>query len=31
MACRGRHIDFVNDKTEWKGTDIVFKIARKNG
>jgi hypothetical protein len=23
------HINFVNDKTEWKGTDIVFEIARK--
>lgn len=24
-------IDFVKDKTEWNGTDIVFKITRKNG
>ncbi len=23
------HINFVADKTEWKGTDIVFEIARK--
>jgi hypothetical protein len=23
------HIDFVNDKTEWNGTDIIFEIARK--
>jgi hypothetical protein len=22
-------LDFVRDKTEWNGTDIVFKIARK--
>ena len=22
------HIAFVDDKTEWKGTDIVFEIAR---
>jgi uncharacterized protein YndB with AHSA1/START domain len=25
------HINFVDDKSEWKGTDIVFDIARKNG
>jgi len=24
-------INFVEDKTEWKGTDIVFEIARKDG
>jgi hypothetical protein len=23
------HVSFVNDKTEWKGTDVVFEIARK--
>jgi hypothetical protein len=23
------YLDFVNDKTEWKDTDIVFEIARK--
>ncbi len=23
------HINFVKDKTEWKGTDIVFEITRK--
>lgn len=23
------HIDFVHDKSEWDGTDIVFEIARK--
>jgi hypothetical protein len=23
------HINFVNNKTEWKGTDIVFEISRK--
>ena len=22
-------IDFVNDKTEWNGTDIIFEITRK--
>src|SRR5690348_16869257 len=25
------HIAFVKDKTEWKGTDIVFEITRKDG
>ncbi len=25
------HIGFVEDKTEWKGTDIVFELATKNG
>ena len=25
------HIDFVKDKAEWNGTDIVFEIARKHG
>ena len=25
------HIGFVDDKTEWKGTDIVFEIAKKDG
>jgi hypothetical protein len=25
------HIGFVDDKTEWKGTDIVFEIGRKDG
>jgi hypothetical protein len=25
------HINFVKDKTEWNGTDIVFEIARKGG
>ena len=24
-------INFVDDKSEWKGTDVVFDIARKNG
>jgi hypothetical protein len=24
------HINFVKDKTEWKGTDIVFEITRKD-
>jgi UPF0288 family protein (methanogenesis marker protein 3) len=23
------HINFVKDKTEWEGTDVVFEIARK--
>jgi hypothetical protein len=26
-----RHTDFVKDRTEWKGTDIVFEIIEKNG
>jgi len=25
------HINFVNDRTEWNGTDIVFEIARTQG
>jgi hypothetical protein len=25
------HIDFVEDKAEWKGTEIVFEITRKEG
>ena len=25
------HINFVKDKTEWKGTDVVFEIAKKDG
>jgi hypothetical protein len=25
------HINFVKDKTEWNGTDIVFEITRKGG
>lgn len=25
------HIGFVKDKTEWKDTDIVFEITRKDG
>ncbi len=25
------HIGFVEDKTEWQGTDIVFEVAKKNG
>ena len=25
------HINFVKDRTEWNGTDIVFEIARKKG
>jgi hypothetical protein len=24
-------INFVKDKTEWKGTDVVFEITRKDG
>jgi uncharacterized protein YndB with AHSA1/START domain len=25
------HIDFVEDKTEWNGTQVVFEITRKGG
>ena len=25
------HINFVKDKNEWNGTDIVFEIAKKGG
>jgi hypothetical protein len=25
------HINFVKDRTEWNGTDIVFEIIRKQG
>jgi hypothetical protein len=25
------HINFVKDRTEWNGTDIVFEINRKQG
>jgi hypothetical protein len=25
------HINFVKDKTEWKGTNIVFEITKKGG
>ena len=25
------YIDFVNDKTEWNGTDVIFEITRKGG
>ena len=24
-------IDFVKDKTGWKGTDVVFEISKKDG
>jgi hypothetical protein len=27
----GKNISFVKDKTEWKDTDVVFEIARKDG
>src|SRR5258708_3862302 len=25
------HLNFIKDKAEWTGPDIVFEIARKNG
>jgi hypothetical protein len=31
VARDSAEIGFVKNKTEWKGTDIIFEIARKGG
>ncbi len=32
LACAGwAQINFVEDNTEWKGTDVVLEIANKDG